>query len=64
MTCKRAPTLTGAGSVSELIAAIDKHLALHNRVPKRFVCMANENDIRHKVISAKRPLSSKNNEFK
>ncbi len=49
-------------SVSELIAAIEEYIALHNRNPKPFVWTAKANDILQKVIRANRRLSSKNNE--
>jgi hypothetical protein len=49
-------------SVSELIAAIEEHIALHHRNPKPFVWMAMANHILQKVIRANRRPGSKNNE--
>jgi hypothetical protein len=55
---KRSPF----GSVPELIAAIEDHIAAHNKNPKPFVWTAQARDILQKVIRANARLSSKQNE--
>ena len=50
------------GSVPELIAAIEHHVATHNENPKPFVWTAKARDILQKVIRANARLSSKQNE--
>ncbi|MGH8672677.1 MAG: IS630 family transposase [Burkholderiales bacterium] len=50
------------GSVPELIAAIENHIATHNKNPKPFVWTARARDILQKVIRANSRLSSKQNE--
>jgi hypothetical protein len=46
-------------SVPELIAAIQHHIATHNKNPKPFVWTAKARDILQKVIRANARLSSK-----
>ena len=49
-------------SVSELIAAIEEYIALHNRDPKPSAWPAKADDILQKVIRANRRFSSRNSE--
>ena len=48
-------------SVSQLIDAIEKYIAVHNEKPKPFIWTAKAKDILAKVIRANRHLSSKQN---
>ena len=50
------------GSVPELIAVIEHHVATHNKNPKPFIWTAKAHDILQKVIRANAHLSSKQNE--
>lgn len=49
-------------NVPELIAAIEKCIAVHNQNPEPFVWTAKTNDILQKIIRANRHLGSKKNE--
>jgi hypothetical protein len=49
-------------SVSELIAAPEEYIAMHNPNPKPFVWTAKANDILQKVIRANRKPGSRKNE--
>jgi len=46
-------------SVPELVAALDKYMAHHNREPKPFIWTAKANDILAKVARARKKLSRK-----
>jgi transposase len=48
-------------SVSELVAAINKYVAQHNKEPKPFIWTKSARDILQKVIRANSRLSSKQN---
>ena len=48
-------------SVPELVAAINKYVAHHNKEPKPFICTKSARDILQKVIRANSRLSSKQN---
>ena len=46
-------------SVPELVAALEKYMAQHNRAPKPFIWTAKANDILAKVARARKKLSRK-----
>ena len=46
-------------SVPELVAALEKYLAQHNREPKPFIWTAKANDILAKVARAQKKLPRK-----
>jgi hypothetical protein len=45
--------------VPELVAALEKYMAQHNRAPKPFIWTAKANDILAKVARARKKLSRK-----